>query len=172
MAQTEVMPVHEQRIGRPSDPCVMVIFGAAGDLTRRKLIPALYNLARAHLLSPNFAIIGVAHTPTTTEEFRERLSSGIKEYADGDLDPKLWSWFEERLYYVTAEFDDKQMYAHLGELLDKADKDHSTNGNYFFYLATSADFFGPIVEQLSACGLMDEKNGQRWRRVIIEKPFG
>jgi glucose-6-phosphate 1-dehydrogenase len=172
MAQIEAMPVSEQKIGRQSDPCVMVIFGAAGDLTRRKLIPALYNLARAHLLSSEFAIIGVAHTRMSTEEFRDRLSNGIKEYADGDLDPKLWQWFEERMYYVTAEFDAKQMYAQLGELLEKVDKEHSTRGNYFFYLATAADFFGPIVEQLSSAGLMDEKNGQRWRRVIIEKPFG
>ncbi len=172
MAEAEVMPVHEQRVGRPSDPCVMVIFGAAGDLTRRKLIPALYNLDRAHLLSGNFAIVGIAHTPMTTEEFRQRLATGIAEYADGDLDPAVWKWLEERMYYVTAEFDDKQMYAQLGQLLDKIDKEHSTQENYFFYLATAPDFFGPIIEELSATGLMDEKSGQRWRRVIIEKPFG
>jgi glucose-6-phosphate 1-dehydrogenase len=108
----------------------------------------------------------------TTEEFRGRLSTGIKEYADGDLDPAVWKWFEERMYYVTAEFDDKQMYAQLAQLLEKIDKDHSTQENYFFYLATAPDFFGPIVEELSASGLTDEKSGQRWRRVIIEKPFG
>ncbi len=172
MAQTEVMPFPEQRVGRPSDPCVMVIFGAAGDLTRRKLIPALYNLAKAHLLSQNFAIVGIAHTQMSTDDFRKRLADGVKEYADGDLDPKLWQWFEERIYYVTAEFDDKQMYAQLGQLLEKIDREHSTQENYFFYLATAPDFFGPIVQQLSAIGLMDEKGGQQWRRVIIEKPFG
>jgi glucose-6-phosphate 1-dehydrogenase len=150
----------------------MVIFGAAGDLTRRKLVPALYNLAKANLLSPSFAVVGIAHTKMTTDDFRERLSNGIKEYADGDLDPKLWQWFVERMYYVAAEFDDKQMYAQLGQLLDKIDVEHSTHGNFFFYLATSPEFFGPIVEQLAATGLMDEKSGQRWRRVIIEKPFG
>ncbi|MGH9513535.1 MAG: glucose-6-phosphate dehydrogenase [Terriglobales bacterium] len=172
MAQTEVMPVQEQRVGRPSDPCVMVIFGAAGDLTRRKLIPALYNLARAHLLSSNFAIVGIAHTPMSTAEFRDRLSGGIKEYADGDLDPELLTWFVERMYYVTAEFDEKKMYGQISQLLENIDKDHLTQENYFFYLATSPEFFGPIVEQLAATGLMDEKSGQRWRRVIIEKPFG
>ncbi len=172
MAQTEVVPVYEQRVGKPSDPCVMVIFGAAGDLTRRKLVPALYNLAKANLLSPNFAIVGIAHTAMTPEEFRERLSNGIREYADGDLDPKLWQWFVERMYYVAAEFNDKQMYSELGQLLGKIDVEHSTHGNFFFYLATSPEFFGPIVEQLAATGLMDEKSGQRWRRVIIEKPFG
>lgn len=171
MAQTEVMPVPEQRIGRVSDPCVMVIFGAAGDLTRRKLVPALYNLAKAHLLSPGFAIVGIAHTAMSTEEFRDRLSGGIKEYADGDLDPKIWQWFVERTYYVTAEFGDEQVYAQLAELLQKIDREHSTHGNYFFYLATAADFFAPIIEHLSAKGLMNEKDGH-WRRVIIEKPFG
>ena len=80
----------------------------------------------------------------TTEEFRERLSNGIREYADGDLDPKLWQWFVERMYYVAAEFDDKQMYAQLGQLLDKIDLEHSTHGNFFFYLATSPEFFVPF----------------------------
>ncbi len=84
---------------------------------------------------------------------------------------KIWQWFVERMYYVTAEFDDQKLYPHLAELLPTCDKEHSTQGNYFFYLATAADFFAPIVEQLSAAGLMDEKEGH-WRRVIIEKPFG
>ncbi len=172
MAQADVLPRTQQRSpGRPADPCIMVIFGAAGDLTRRKLIPALYNLARAQLLSREFAIQGVAHSPMSTEDFRNKLSEDIRHYAGSDIDSDIWEWFMRRLYYVTAEFNDKNVYSQLKTTLEKLDKDHSTHGNYFFYLATAPDFFGPIVEQLAATGLMQEENGH-WRRVIVEKPFG
>ncbi|HKS74919.1 MAG TPA: glucose-6-phosphate dehydrogenase [Terriglobales bacterium] len=172
MVQADVTPVAQpQRIGRPGDPCVMVIFGATGDLTRRKLVPALYNLAKYELLSREFAIVGVAHNPMSTDDFRKKVSDDLKEFVGTHLDPDLAEWFLRRLTYITADFDDKSFYPKLKDLLAEVDKDHSTHGNYFFYLATSADFFGPIVEQLAAVGLMQEDN-QHWRRVIIEKPFG
>jgi glucose-6-phosphate 1-dehydrogenase len=173
MAQVEVLPRTQQRSpGRPADPCIMVIFGAAGDLTRRKLIPALYNLAKAQLLSREFAIVGVAHGAMTNEEFRKRLSEDIRHYAGDEIDPDIWDWFTRRMYYITAEFDDKNVYPQLKTTLEKVDKDHSTHGNYFFYLATAPDFFGAIVEQLAAVGLLDQGKGHQWRRVIVEKPFG
>ena len=172
LAQAEVLSRPQQRSpGRPADPCIMVIFGAAGDLTRRKLIPALYNLAKAQLLSREFAILGVAHSKMSTEDFRNKLSQDIKQYAGAEIDPDIWEWFLRRLYYVTAEFDDKNLYPNLKTTLEKLDKDHSTHGNYFFYLATAPDFFGPIVEHLAAAGLMEERD-HYWRRVIVEKPFG
>ena len=172
MAQAEVLSRPQQRSsGRPADPCIMVIFGAAGDLTRRKLVPALYNLAKANLLSREFAILGVAHTKMSAEDFRNRLSDDIKHYAGKDLDPEIWEWFLQRLYYISSEFDDKNLYSQLKTTLDKLDKEHSTHQNYFFYLATGPDFFGQIVEQLAAVGLLEEKD-HYWRRVIIEKPFG
>jgi glucose-6-phosphate 1-dehydrogenase len=172
MAQAEVLSRPQQRShGRPADPCIMVIFGAAGDLTRRKLIPALYNLARAQLLSQEFAILGVAHSKMSTEEFRSKLSEDIKHFAGADVDPDIWEWFLRRMYYMTAEFGDKELYPKLKTMLEKLDQEHSTHGNYFFYLATAPDFFGPIVEQLAAAGLMEERN-HYWRRVIVEKPFG
>jgi len=172
MAQAEVLSRPQQRSpGRPADPCIMVIFGAAGDLTRRKLIPALYNLAKAQLLSREFAILGVAHSPMSNDEFRKKLSEDIKKYAGAEIDSDIWEWFLRRMYYVTAEFGDKDLYPKLKSTLEKLNQDHSTHGNYFFYLATAPDFFGPIVEQLAAAGLMEEKN-HYWRRVIVEKPFG
>jgi glucose-6-phosphate 1-dehydrogenase len=172
MAQAEVLPRTQQRTpGRPADPCIMVIFGAAGDLTRRKLIPALYNLAKADLLSREFAILGVAHGAMSTEDFRKKLAEDIRHYAGADIDSEIWEWFNQRIYYTTAEFDDKKLYPQLKTTLDKLDKDHSTHGNYFFYLATAPDFFGLIVEHLAAGGLMDQKD-HYWRRVIVEKPFG
>jgi glucose-6-phosphate 1-dehydrogenase len=170
MAQAEVMP-STRRIGRTADPCIMVIFGAAGDLTRRKLIPALYNLAKAELLSREFAIVGMSRSSLSTEDFREKVTADLKRFATTDVDPEIWEWFLRRIYYLPADFGDPKIFPQLKDCLDKVDKDHTTHGNYFFYLATSPDYFGPIVEQLAASGLMEEDNNH-WRRVIIEKPFG
>jgi glucose-6-phosphate 1-dehydrogenase len=173
MAQVELLPQTQQRApGRTGDPCIMVIFGAAGDLTRRKLIPALYNLAKAQLLSREFAILGVSHNPLSNDQFRQALSDDIRHYAGSESEPEISEWFNRRVYYVAAEFDDKSLYPKLKSTLEQLDKQHTTHGNYFFYLATAPRFFGPIVEQLSAAGLMDESGNQHWRRVIIEKPFG
>jgi glucose-6-phosphate 1-dehydrogenase len=169
---TATVPASQpQRVGRPGDPCVMVIFGAAGDLTSRKLIPALYNLAKQQLLSREFAVVGMSHGAMSTEDFRKWVSDGIKHYAGADADAELIEWFLRRVYYITAEFDDKNAYTKLKELLEQVNRDHATHENYFFYLATAPRFFGPVVEQLAEAGLMEEAN-QHWRRVIIEKPFG
>src|SRR6516225_9099066 len=93
-----------ERIGRPGDPCVMVIFGASGDLTRRKLIPALYNLGKNQLLSREFAVVGVAHDAMSSEEFRAKLKQDLHQFADVPLDPDMEKWFEERMYYLTGDF--------------------------------------------------------------------
>jgi len=172
MVQTETaQEVQQHRPGKTADPCVMVIFGAGGDLTGRKLIPALYNLAKADLLSREFAIVGTSHSRMSTDDFRQKVAEDVKHYAGGDVDRDIVEWFLKRLYYVTAEFDDKNVYAQLKDFLQKVDQDHTTHSNFFFYLATAPSFFGPIVEQLASVGLMEENN-QHWRRVIIEKPFG
>ncbi len=149
----------------------MVIFGAAGDLTKRKLIPALYNLKRANLLPDNFAVIGVARAEMKTEEFRQRLGDEISEFESETVEAETWKWLAERLYYLSGNFDDEQTFAELKTLLEKIDKERNGHGNYFFYLATKSDYFAPIVEQLGAAHLAGEEN-DRWRRVIIEKPFG
>src|SRR5208282_3934979 len=107
MAQIEVVPpVMKPPVGRVADPCVMVIFGYAGDLTRRKLIPSLYNLAAQHLLSREFAVIGMGRTPMSDEEARKALTQDIKQFATNPVDSELWDWFAERVHYTTGEFDD------------------------------------------------------------------
>jgi len=160
-----------QTVGRAGDPCVMVIFGAAGDLTRRKLIPALYNLASANLLSREFAVVGLAREPLTTDQFRDKFRQDIKEFATGGLNSDLTEWFNRRLYYLPGEFGDVKAYAQLRDLLTQVDKDHGTQGNYFYYLATAPTFFAPIVQQLGNANLVcNDKD--HWRRVIVEKPFG
>ncbi len=156
--------------GRPGDPCVMVIFGASGDLTKRKLIPALYNLAKDNLLSKEFALVGFARNELTSEQFRDEIGKEIGEFATTTIDPDLWHWFSRRIYYLSGDFADPNAYKALCELLQQIDKEHGTRGNYFFYLATAPAFFGPIITQLGACDLVKEEHG--WRRVIIEKPFG
>ena len=171
MAQAEVLPRTQHPTGRVADPCIMVIFGAAGDLTRRKLIPALYNLAKAELLSREFAILGIAHTPMSDDEFRKKLSEDIRNYTGSEIDSDIWEWFTRRLHYINGDFQDKNIYSQLKTTLEKLDQEHSTHGNYFFYLATAPNYFGTIVEQLASAGLMEEKDGH-WRRVIVEKPFG
>jgi len=152
-------------------PCTMVLFGASGDLTKRKLIPSLYNLAVSHYLSHDFAVIGFARPPMTHQEFRDKMDQEIKVHAGTHVDPTIWAWFLERLYYQTGEFSDPNAYQALKTLLAEVEERHKTLGNRLFYLATLPSFFAPVIEQLGGAGLVEEQ-GEVWRRVIIEKPFG
>lgn len=170
--ETENSPaLVEKYSGDPGNPCAMVIFGASGDLTKRKLIPALYNLAKENLLSREFAVIGFARPEMTTEQFRDKCGEEIQEFATGQVDPDMWHWLARRLYYISGDFADAGAFQKLKETLAEADKEHGTRGNYFYYLATAPQFFSTCVQQLGGAGLTREENGQ-WRRVIIEKPFG
>src|SRR5713226_491133 len=152
-------------------PCVMVIFGASGDLTKRKLLPALYNLAQEGLLSQQFAIVGFAFDPLTTDSFRALLSEEIKQFESRPLDEKLWKWFLERIYYVQGDFQDAAAYQRLKDQIAQAEQKHGTQGNRFHYLAVAPGFFSPVVRKLGEIGLTKEENG-KWTRVIVEKPFG
>src|SRR5260221_1744154 len=160
-----------QEQGQQDSPCVMVIFGASGDLTKRKLIPALCNLAKDRLLSPQFGVIGFSYDSMATEAFRAQLSKDIKGFAQETVDRKLWDWFLERIYYVQGDFQDPAAYEKLKTQIAAAEKAHSTQGNRFFYLAVSPKFFAPVAKQLGQAGLTQELDG-KWARVIVEKPFG
>jgi len=159
------------RVGKQGDPCVMVIFGAAGDLTARLLIPALYNLSRADLLSKEFAVLGVARSQMTDEDFRKRLLDDVKAYCGDCIQDSHWETFARRFYYYAGDFGDDKLYSQIKDRLTQIDRDHDTHGNVFFYMATAPSFFGSIVEKLAANGLM-QQDTDHWRRVIIEKPFG
>jgi glucose-6-phosphate 1-dehydrogenase len=152
-------------------PCVMVIFGATGDLTKRKLIPALCNLAQDNVLPKQFAIVGFAVNDFDTASFRKMLAEEIPKFAPAPFDLKLWEWIKERIYYVRGDFQDAEAYKRLDQQISEADKIHNTFGNRFFYLAVAPRFFSPIAKMLAECCLSKEENG-RWARVIIEKPFG
>jgi glucose-6-phosphate 1-dehydrogenase len=149
----------------------MVTFGATGDLTKRKLIPALCNLAQENLLSKQFAMIGFSADDYTTESFRKMLAEEIPKFTSQPLDLKLWDWFAERLYYVKGDFQDPDAYKRLQQQIEQAEKQHQTLGNKFFYFAVAPRFFSPIAKQIGNAGLVKEENG-KWARVIIEKPFG
>jgi len=155
----------------PAGPCTLVIFGASGDLTKRKLVPALYNLARQRLLPESFAILGIARNPFTTETFRAQIAAEVRDESSTSLDAGLWDSIVSRLYYLSGEFDDPGVYKKLGGELARIDKDHGTRGNVLFYLATSPDFFATIPKHLNEAGLTRD-DGERWTRVIVEKPFG
>ena len=160
-----------ETVGGPAPPCVMVIFGASGDLTKRKLIPSLHYLAKNNLLSQTSAVVGVGLPAMTNEEFRQKMGSDLQEFATSSVDPARWELAQNRFSYVSGEFLDPKTYQNLKKQLTQVDKEHGTKGNYLFYLATAPTFFSTIIEQLGACSLSHEENGQ-WRRVIIEKPFG
>ena len=167
MAQTHVLGGPE----RPASPCTFVIFGAAGDLTKRKLIPALYNLRANGLLAREFAIIGVARKEKSHQQFREEQSAAIREFATRPVDEALWAGLCDALYYQAGEFTDPATYANLAGLLSEVAKTHGTGGNVLFYLAVPPAFFGEIIRRLGEAGLARQEGGV-WRRVIIEKPFG
>jgi glucose-6-phosphate 1-dehydrogenase len=156
--------------GSPGDACVMVIFGASGDLTKRKLLPALYNLAKENLLSRDFALVGFARPDWTTDQFRERCGDELKRFAAGQVDPEVWHWFARRISYVRGDFGDVSAFQRLKGALADADQEHGTRSNYLYYLATAPTFFAPCIQQVGNAALVDEDG--HWRRVIIEKPFG
>jgi glucose-6-phosphate 1-dehydrogenase len=154
--------------GKVAGPCVFVLFGAAGDLTKRKLIPALFNLVQAKLLPDNFALLGVSVDDLTVEAFRTQVSEFLPA---GDDAVEHLKWLRERLFYERGDFGDPQTFATLSQRLAAIDAESKTGGNYLFYLATAPKFFAPIVQQLGQAGLSKQDSGH-WRRVVIEKPFG
>jgi len=146
----------------------MVLFGASGDLAKRKLVPALFNLVKASLLPKNFAVLGIAIDQLGEEQFRSQVSSFLPAE---DRATEAWDWFQQRLYYQCGDFADLGTYANIASRLSQLDRQYRTEGNYLFYLATLPKFFASIVEKLGVTELSQQRNG-RWRRVIIEKPFG
>lgn len=161
----------EQGDVRTAGPCTLVLFGASGDLTKRKLIPALYNLTREHLLPEEFAVVGVARRDSTTADFREQSRRNVTEHTEGGLDEAAWSWLESRFQFIPGDFDDAAAYDALKKKLDEVAETHQTRGNVLFYLACAPEYFSVIVGHLATAGMVTASNGQ-WRRVVIEKPFG
>jgi glucose-6-phosphate 1-dehydrogenase len=168
----------------PADPCAMVIFGAGGDLTKRLVAPALYNLSHTKVLPEKFALIGVDLAQGTAESWRDHLYETLKSFvgnaaAEFDLDridETAWNQLAEKMSYVQGDLNDSGLYGKLGKHLEEAAREHNTAGNVIFYLAVADRFFGPVVDKLGEAKLVEtpEQDGKPkfWRRVVIEKPFG
>src|SRR5258706_7383806 len=156
-----------------SQPCVMVVFGASGDLTKRLLVPALYNLACDGLLSDNFAVLGTAASPLTTEVFREKMSSadeGIRKFhTRSTFDTVIWNKLVNRFQYLSGGFDEINTFKALREKVAQLDAQYQAGGNVLFYFATAPKFFGLLCENLYEAGF---KKGSGWKRIVVEKPFG
>jgi len=150
----------------------MVIFGATGDLTRRKLVPALYNLARARLLPPGFAVVGFARRPYTHEQFRQEMRAAVDTFSRSrPVIPEVWDDFAQGLFYQQGEFADPQGYTALAGFLAQVDRGRGTRGNHIYYLATPPDHYEEIIHNLGKAGLASQGRAP-WSRIIIEKPFG
>src|SRR5437667_8581341 len=152
-------------------PCAIVIFGATGDLTHRKLIPALYNLAADGELPPAVTVVGFARRPKSDDEFRKELAETTKQFSRQDVREDIWKTFSQSLFYHQSEFEDESGYQSIAKRLDKIDEERGTRGNRLFYFAAAPEQFEPILKNLKAAGLNEAKEGS-WARVIIEKPFG
>jgi glucose-6-phosphate 1-dehydrogenase len=151
------------------DACLLVIFGASGDLTRRKLIPGLYNLACVGCMNPQFEVLGVGRTEMSSEEFRAKLRESVSKSSDTrDFNESHWKEFEQRLHYFVGDPTGDQFYTRLSERLGEMQKSVSTE-NHLFYVSTPASVAGPIVEGLARAGMNHSEGG--WARIILEKPF-
>jgi glucose-6-phosphate 1-dehydrogenase len=155
----------------PAGPCCFVVFGASGDMTRRLLLPALYNLAARGLLPEAFAIIGIARAEKSEETFRAELESGLRDFALGKIEDEIVTRLLRHVSYVSGDADNPATYQRLGEALARVERAVDTHRNRLFYLATPPSAFAPIGRHLGESGLAREEN-EAWRRIIIEKPFG
>jgi len=171
------MPEEEKRsssiYGTTAEPCSVILFGASGDLAKRKVIPAMYDLAQHNSLGERYAIVGFARTPMTDDSFRTTIGEAAKTISEvGPIDPAKWNDFSSNLYYSAGEYGDVDSYLKLAKRLAEVDAEKKLGGNRLFYLSTPPEVYPDIVEQLGRAGLARPANPNSWVRIIIEKPFG
>jgi glucose-6-phosphate 1-dehydrogenase len=168
MATVEENPLLEGlQLSRTAEPCALAIFGASGDLTRRKLFPALYSLALRRLLPEKFGVVGVARSGETDDEFRERMKAAVQEFGRDEFREDVWQWLAAGTRYVATEFADDGGEDRVVDGLNELDEERGTGGNRVYYLAVPPDAFEPIVEALGK-----RRSATGWTRLIVEKPFG
>jgi glucose-6-phosphate 1-dehydrogenase len=161
------------RLEHIPDPCFMVIFGASGDLTKRKLVPAIFDLHRQGLLPSGFTVVGVGRTRMDSDAFRDHLHGALKEYIQlPDSEAALWTSFASGLHYIALNPNNVEEFHRLRDELHAISADRGESGNFLFYLATPPSMYAPIVRHLGASGLNRPRAGNNWVRIIIEKPFG
>lgn len=154
---------------RTPEPLIMVIFGASGDLTQRKLVPAIYQLKQERRLPPEMTIVGVARRDWSHDYFRAQMKEGIEQFSDGIGSEEIWQDFAKGLFYCSGDMDKPESYQKLNTLLGELDTLRGTRGNRVFYLAVSPNFFSEAIKQLGAAGMLED---MMKTRLVIEKPFG
>jgi len=166
----------DRRIPRVAGPCVLVLFGVTGDLSRKKLMPAVYDLANRGLLPPGFSLVGFARRDWADEDFAQVTHDAVKEHARTPFNDTVWQQLSEGIRFVPGEFADDAAFDRLAQTVAQLDAERGTGGNYAFYLSVPPKFFPDVVEQLKRSGLSAAPEGpgghRPWRRVVIEKPFG
>jgi glucose-6-phosphate 1-dehydrogenase len=156
----------------PSDPCAIIMFGASGDLARRKLMPALYDLAFHSCLAPSFRLLGFARTKMSDEDFRKSAGEDLPKGSEEGADEGRKTEFLKALQYFSGSYDDPESFQKLAKRLDELDAEGNLGGNRLFYLATPPEVYRHVIEQLKKANLTKPKNEKSWTRIIIEKPFG
>src|SRR5215467_10732735 len=159
--------------GGASDACAVVLFGASGDLAKRKVIPALFDLASHNSLGERYAVVGFARTPMNDDGFRTAAGDAAKTLSEaGPLDPAKWNDFATNLFYSAGDYGDQEAYAQLVRRLAELDAAKGLGGNRLFYLSTPPEVYAGIIDQLGRAGLSRPANAKSWVRIIVEKPFG
>ena len=171
-------PEHENplraglKLERVPEPCVIVIFGATGDLTQRKILPAIYNLRRAGLLPTETSVIGFSRRPLSDDDFRRSMREAVEAHSRVKVEDGLWDDFDDGLFYQRGDFADRSAFRDLAERLEQVDAARGTRGNRLFYLATPPSAYEEIIENLGKVGLDREGEHEGWARIVVEKPFG
>lgn len=160
----------DRRLPRIAGPCSMVIFGVTGDLARKKLMPAIYDLANRGLLPPGFSLVGFARRDWEEQDFAQIVEEAVRKHARTEFREEVWEQLSEGFRFVPGDFDDDQAFANLAQTLGELDVQRGTGGNHAFYLAIPPGSFSSVVSQLKEHGMVD--GGDAWRRVVVEKPFG
>ncbi|MDH2444418.1 glucose-6-phosphate dehydrogenase [Amnibacterium sp. CER49] len=161
----------DRRLNRIAGPSSLVIFGVTGDLARKKLLPAVYDLANRGLLPPGFALVGFARRDWADEDFAQVVHDAVRDHARTPFSEDVWRQLAQGIRFVQGTFDDPEAFRRLRETVEALDRERGTMGNHAFYLSIPPKAFPQVTEQLRASGLADPRPGQ-WRRVVIEKPFG
>jgi glucose-6-phosphate 1-dehydrogenase len=162
----------DRRIPRIAEPSVLVLFGVTGDLARKKLLPAIYDLANRGLLPPGFSLVGFARRDWTDQDFAQVTYEAVRDHARTKFRDEVWRQVSDGIRFVAGEFADAAAFGHLAEMLTKLDAERGTGGNRAFYLSVPPRQFPVVVRQLERAGLSDQHAAPGWRRVVVEKPFG
>ena len=161
----------DRRLPRIAGPCVLVIFGVTGDLSTKKLMPAVYDLANRGLLPPGFALVGFARRAWQHQDFAKIVHAAVKQHARTPFREEVWRQLSEGIRFVPGEIGNEEAFSNLAETIVDLDEARGTDGNHAFYLSIPPGLFQTVVDQLRSHGLAEEQPG-RWSRVVIEKPFG